>query len=95
MCAHIEDRGPVEGVRIVETLNGGSRGEENATALALADGNDYHRTGGSDSHIVSHIGRCATRFKESIQKMDDLVAVLSRGDCEAVQLTENTWNSQS
>jgi predicted metal-dependent phosphoesterase TrpH len=95
MCAHIEDRGTVDGVQVVETLNGGSRGTENQDALALANRYGYHKMGGSDSHIVSHIGRCATRFKESIQKMDDLVAVLSRGDCEAVQLTENTWNSQS
>ena len=95
MCAHIEDRGDVEGVQVIETLNGGSRGTENQDALALANRHGYHKIGGSDSHIVSHIGRCATRFAESIENMDGLVAALNRGDCEAVQLTENTWNSQN
>ena len=95
MCAHIEDRGPVEGVRIVETLNGGSRGQENDTALALAEGNDYHRTGGSDSHIVSHIGRCATRFQADITSMEDLMSELEAGRCEAVALENEEWKSQN
>jgi len=95
MCAHIETRGTVEGVRIVETLNGGSRGEENGAALALARGNDYHRTGGSDSHIVSHIGRCATRFPASIADMNGLMAELEAGRCEAVALENEEWTSQS
>jgi len=95
MCAHIENRGSVEGVRVIETLNGGSRGTENEDALALANRQGYHKMGGSDSHIVSHIGRCATRLGESIENMDGLVAALKMGDCEAVQLTENTWNSQN
>ena len=95
MCAHIESRGPVEGVRIVETLNGGSRGDENSAALALARGNDYHRIGGSDSHIVSHIGRCATRFPGEIAGMDDLMAELEAGRCEAVALENEEWTSQN
>ena len=95
MCAHIETRGTVEGVRIVETLNGGSRGEENGAALALARGNDYHRTGGSDSHIVSHIGRCATRFPASIADMNGLMAELEAGRCEAVALENEEWTSQN
>ena len=95
MCAHIEDRGNVEGVQVIETLNGGSRGTENEDALALANREGYHKMGGSDSHIVSHIGRCATRFGESVEDMDGLVALLRKGDCEAVQLTENTWTSQT
>ncbi len=95
MCAHIETRGAVEGVRIVETLNGGSRGEENGAALALARGNDYHRTGGSDSHIVSHIGRCATRFPASIADMNGLMAELEAGRCEAVALENEEWTSQN
>ncbi len=95
MCAHIKTRGAVEGVRIVETLNGGSRGEENGAALALARGNDYHRTGGSDSHIVSHIGRCATRFPASIADMNGLMAELEAGRCEAVALENEEWTSQN
>jgi predicted metal-dependent phosphoesterase TrpH len=93
MCAHVETRGPVEGVRIVETLNGGSRGEENQTALAFAEGNDYHRTGGSDSHIVSHIGRYATRFEATITGMESLIGELEAGRCEAVALEDGKWMS--
>ncbi|HIF99125.1 MAG TPA: hypothetical protein EYQ54_19255 [Myxococcales bacterium] len=95
MCAHIESRGAVENVRIVETLNGGSRRDENAAALALAQGNDYYRTGGSDSHIVSHIGRCATRFPSDIASMDGLMAELVAGRCEAVALENQEWTSQN
>ncbi len=95
MCAHVEERGSVEGVQVIETLNGGSRGTENEDALALADLQGYHKMGGSDSHIVSHIGRCATRLEEQVEDMDGLVAMLAKGRCEAVQLTENTWKSQT
>jgi predicted metal-dependent phosphoesterase TrpH len=93
MCAHVEERGDVPGVLVIETLNGGSRGNENEMARALAERNGYSRIGGSDSHIVSHIGRCATRFRESIRSMDDLVAALRAGRCEAVALEEDEWTS--
>jgi predicted metal-dependent phosphoesterase TrpH len=84
MCAHIEALGPAEGVGIVETLNGGSRAGENEAAQALADRYGYSGVGGSDAHIVSHIGRCATRFEREIGSMEDLVAALREGDFEAV-----------
>ncbi|MFP6641566.1 MAG: PHP-associated domain-containing protein, partial [Myxococcota bacterium] len=95
MCAHVAERGQVEGVRVIETLNGGSRGQENAEALALADRLEYHKIGGSDSHIVSHIGRCATRLEAKVRNMSDLVAALSEGRCEAVAWTEDEWTSQT
>lgn len=84
MCAHIETLGPVPGVGIVETLNGGSRSGENEAAEALAERYGYRGVGGSDAHIVSHIGRCATRFEQDIGSMDELVAALREGDFEAV-----------
>ena len=86
MCAHFETLGPVEGVRVIETLNGGSRGTENERALAFAKEHDCAAIGGSDAHIVSHIGRCATRFEREIRSMDDLVSALRDGDCEAISL---------
>jgi predicted metal-dependent phosphoesterase TrpH len=93
MCAHIEARGEPEGVSVIETLNGGSRGNENDEALALAERKGYHRIGGSDSHIVSHIGRCATRFDDEIHNMDELVAALRAGRCEAIALEDGAWTS--
>jgi len=94
MCAHVENLGEPRGVRVIETLNGGSRGNENEVALAMAERKGYHRIGGSDSHIVSHMGRCATRFEDDIHGMDDLVAALRAGRCEAVTLEDGSWTSQ-
>jgi len=84
MCAHWETKGEVEGVEIVETLNGGSREGENEEALAMASRYGWKRIGGSDSHIVSHIGRCATRFDEEIRDIDGLVAALQGDGFDAV-----------
>ena len=95
MCAHISTRGEVEGVRVIETLNGGSRGNENEQAAALASRNGYARIGGSDSHIVSHIGRCATRIEQNVEDIADLVSVLKSGRCEAVSLEEGQWIPQN
>jgi predicted metal-dependent phosphoesterase TrpH len=84
LCAHFEARGPVEGVRIIETLNGGSRGAEDQAALALAEARGYRGIGGSDAHIVSQIARCVTRFPRDIRDGDDLVSALRAGDFEAL-----------
>ena len=84
MCAHWETKGAVEGVEIVETLNGGSREGENEEALEYAERYGWNRIGGSDSHIVSHIGRCATEFEDEIRDIDGLVAALKGDRFEAV-----------
>lgn len=84
MAAHFETLGPVDGVTIIETLNGGSRGSENEIAKELAEQRGYRGIGGSDAHIVSHIGRCATSIEREIRSIDDLVCALKEGDCEAV-----------
>jgi histidinol phosphatase-like PHP family hydrolase len=79
MCAHIEARGAVPGVRVIEVLNGGSREGEDDASLKLARERGYLGIGGSDSHIVSHLGRCATKFESDIHNIDELVDAL-RGD---------------
>ena len=84
MCAHWETKGAVEGVEIVETLNGGSREGENEEALEYAERYGWKRIGGSDSHIVSHIGRCGTEFEDEIRDIDGLVAALKDDRFEAV-----------
>ena len=88
MSAHIEEFGVPEGVRIVETFNGGSRGDEDQIAQAMAEELNYLGIGGSDAHIVSHIGRCATKFNVQIQSEADLVAALKSGEFEAITLKE-------
>ncbi|MEX0942672.1 MAG: PHP-associated domain-containing protein [Pseudomonadales bacterium] len=88
MFAHTDELGIPDGVRIVEIFNGGSRENEDAIAIENANHLGYLGIGGSDSHIVSHIGRCATRFPVTISNMDDLVAALNAGEFEAVNLKQ-------
>ena len=84
MCAHWETKGAVEGVEIVETLNGGSREGENEQADDYAERYGWRKIGGSDSHIVSHIGRFATRFEDEIRDIDGLVRALGGDRFEAI-----------
>jgi predicted metal-dependent phosphoesterase TrpH len=84
MCAHVVEKGVPAGVRIIETLNGGSRGTEDEEARAMAERMGYLGIGGSDAHIVSHIGRCATRFPGDVRSEGDLVEALRAGDFEAL-----------
>jgi hypothetical protein len=90
MCAHVAERGAPPGVRIVETLNGGSRGSEDDDARAMAERLGYLGIGGSDAHIVSHIGRCATRFSREVRSEGELASALRAGEFEAV-----SWKSKS
>ncbi|MEM1231692.1 MAG: PHP-associated domain-containing protein [Pseudomonadota bacterium] len=89
MCAHLETYGIPEGVEIIETRNGGSREDEDDRAQALAEAQGYRGIGGSDAHIVSHIGRCATRFPGVISSEQELVAALRAGQFEAVRPEQN------
>ena len=84
MFAHTEEYGKPDGVRIVEVYNGGSRDDEDQIALDNADEAGYLGIAGSDAHIVSHIGRCATRFPDHIESMGELVEALASGEFEAV-----------
>ena len=84
MAAHLEEFGVPEGVKIVEIYNGGSRNNEDEIACSLADEQGYAGIAGSDAHIVSHIGRCATRFDQKIRSMQDLVEALQNNAFEAV-----------
>jgi hypothetical protein len=90
MFAHVERLGVPEGVRIVEIYNGGSRDEENQLAIEMADRLGYRGIGGSDAHIVSHIGRCVTRFPGEIRSEAELVEALRGGEFEGM-----TWKSKS
>ena len=76
-------------MRIVEIYNGGSRDQEDQIAIDNAANLGYLGIGGSDSHIVSHVGRCATRFAEKIKNMDELVTALKSGEFEAVNLKKS------
>ena len=88
MSAHLEEHGIPDGVRIVEIYNGGSRGEEDAVAQAMAAKLAYLGIGGSDAHIVSHVGRCATRFPAPIATAQELVEALKAEEFEAITYRE-------
>jgi predicted metal-dependent phosphoesterase TrpH len=90
MCAHLESQGIPDDVRIVEVYNGGSRGSEDAKAQAMAERLGYQGVGGSDAHVVSHIGRCATRFPRPVRSEAELVEALQAGEFEAI-----SWKSKS
>jgi len=84
MHAHLTTYGVPKGVTIVEVYNGGSRDQEDTIAQGMAEQYGYRGIGGSDAHIVSHIGRCATRFPHPISNERELVAALRAGEFEAV-----------
>jgi len=76
LCAHYESRPPLAGVVAVEALNGGSRRGEDERVRALITAHGYAAYGGSDSHLVSFVGLCATEFEADIRTIDDLVSAL-------------------
>ncbi len=86
MSAHLDQHGVPRGVRIVEIYNGGSRSDEDAVAAAMAQELGYLGIGGSDSHIVSHIGRCATEFPEPVTTQAELVQALKGEQFRAITL---------
>lgn len=79
LCAHYETKPALEGVVAVEALNGGSRRGEDERVQALIRERGYYAFGGSDSHLVSFVGVCATEFDAEIRTTDDLVRELGTG----------------
>ena len=79
LCAHYDTRPPLDGVVAVEALNGGSRKGEDARTRELIERHGYHAFGGSDSHLVTFVGICATEFDADVRSMDDLVRELRGG----------------
>ena len=81
---HYQRRPKLENIVAVELLNGGSRKGENERSAELIDKYGYKATGGSDSHLVSLIGLCATHFDADIRDIDALVRELKTGNYQAV-----------
>ncbi len=84
LCAHYETKPVLEGVIAVEALNGGSKKGEDAKVQELIAAHGYKAYGGSDSHLVSFVGICATEFDAEIRSMDDLVRELKTGSYRPV-----------
>lgn len=88
LFAHYDRKAPVDGVHTVEVLNGGSIPGEDELSMSKAEEFGYRGFGGSDSHIVSRIGYCATEFDRDVADIDALVSALYDGDFRAVSLKE-------
>ena len=88
LCGFVDDGIEFPNVRIVETLNGGSRKGENEKALDLAMERQYMGIGGSDSHLVSSIGSCLTDFKAGIGNEQELVEALHSGKFTSLRLED-------
>jgi predicted metal-dependent phosphoesterase TrpH len=88
LCEHYESKPPLEGVVTVEALNGGSRRGENERVHAVMEAHGYKGFGGSDAHLVSLIGICATEFDAEIASIDDLVEQLRDGDYRPIDFRE-------
>ena len=56
-----------------KALDGGSRRGENEPVQALVDQYRYSGVGGSDAHLVSLVGLCATAFDDAVRTAEDLV----------------------
>jgi hypothetical protein len=79
LIEHYQKKPPIEGVVGVEALNGGSKKGENERVAGLVQAYGYHAFGGSDSHLVSFVGLCATEFDRDINTIEDLVEALRAG----------------
>ncbi len=84
LCAHYETKPPLEGVIAVEAINGGSKKGEDERVAELARRHGWRTYGGSDSHLVSFVGICATEFDAEIRSIDDLVRELRAGSYRPV-----------
>ncbi|MBF6567659.1 MAG: PHP domain-containing protein [Candidatus Binataceae bacterium] len=81
---HYEHKPPLHNIVAVEMLNGGSRKGEDERSRELVARHGYRAIGGSDSHMVSLIGLCATSFSSQIGTIEDLVRELRSGDYQPV-----------
>ena len=79
LIEHYQKRPPLEAVVGVEALNGGSKKGENERVAGLIQAYGYQAFGGSDSHLVSFVGICATEFERDIKTIEDLVEALRTG----------------
>jgi len=81
---HYAKRPALENVVAIEVYNGGSRKGEDERSKVLAQKFGYAEIGGSDSHLVSLIGLCATRFEGDVRTIEELVRELKSGTYEPV-----------
>ena len=88
LAEHVDRGVSLEGVQVIEQLNGGSSDQENERGRKLAERHGLHMVGGSDAHYVSAIGRCLTAFAKPIRSEQALVSALMSGDYYPVRVED-------
>lgn len=73
----------LEAICAIETRNGAMPKKSNDQAEGLKMKHKLFGTGGSDSHHVSHLGRCLTVFEEEPGDEVELIEALRRGKYRA------------
>ena len=78
----------LDGLEVIEELNGSSFADQNEQARALVEQNGLKGIGGSDAHYVNRLWflNCATRFESEIRTDEDLVEELRHGQFRPVSL---------
>jgi len=69
----------------IETYNGKCNEKENGQAGEVARILNLTTTGGSDAHSLPEIGSCVTQFDDSVREIQDFLAALKSGRCNAVK----------
>ncbi len=64
---------------VIEVVNGRSLKKENSKARKLAEELETGRTGGSDCHLLEHIGNAYTVTKNDIHDCDDFLEAIRKG----------------
>jgi predicted metal-dependent phosphoesterase TrpH len=70
----------------LEEINGRGSEKENAFSKRLCDMMGMPGTGGTDSHAIQDIGKCATYFERDVRNARDLIDELKAGRFYAVDL---------
>ena len=74
----------------LEEINGRGSEKENAFSKRLCDQMGMPGTGGTDSHAIQDIGKCATYFEREISDVRQLIVELQAGRFYAVDLRPGT-----
>jgi predicted metal-dependent phosphoesterase TrpH len=77
-------------VQGLETQNGRGSDKENEFSRRLAGMMQLQGTGGTDSHAISDIGKCATYFEKEIHDERELIEAIKSGDFYPVDLRTGT-----
>jgi predicted metal-dependent phosphoesterase TrpH len=73
-------------VQALEELNGRGSDKENDFSRRLCEMMKLPGTGGTDSHAISDVGKCATYFEHDIRDERELIAALKSNSYYAVDL---------